>query len=80
MAGGVAYHGKDQKSSLFFELCAVLEQNNYLESACVVLLMLFIHSYYTLVKLEHLNNFICIILGDFQFLNPFQLYFFQFWP
>jgi hypothetical protein len=53
----------------FFYLYQILEPKN---TAWFALLVLHIQCCDILVKVEHLNIFICIIISDFVFLTPFQ--------
>ena len=52
----------------FFDLCGPLKPRNYLKSACFVLFLLPIHIFNILVKLEHVNGIICIIIDNCAFL------------
>ena len=61
-----------------FGLYDALELRNYFRSACFILFLLPIHLYYILVKLQHFNNIICTIIGDFLFLPSLKLHFVPF--
>ena len=52
----------------FFDLCGPLKPRNYLKSARFVLFLLPIHFFNILVKLEHVNGVICIIIDNCVFL------------
>ena len=57
----------------------VVKSKKYLKSEWFALFLLAVHLYYILVKLEHINGIICIIIVDFVFLTPLQLHFCPFW-
>ena len=54
------------------------EPNISVGSEYLVSLLLLIHLYYILVKLEHLSDIICIIIDDFVFLTTFSINFWAF--
>ena len=62
----------------FLASYGTLEQNISIKSGYLVSLLLLIHLYYILVKLEHLSVIIWIIIDDFVFLTTFSINFWAF--
>ena len=72
------FGGFDSPSSSFWVHFWRLEcpgARNCLWNTCFVLFLLPVHWYYRLVRFQHLDSIICIIIDDFMFLTPIQLHF-----
>ena len=62
----------------FCDISQAIMARNYLRTLWLVLLLLPVHFYDILVKLELYNGIIFIIIGDFVFWPPFSVNFVHF--